>query len=179
MRGSFQGTAPTFAASLQSQPWLTLIALVAIYIVLGVLYDIPPDHHYLDAALRGRGSDPRPHDLSNGIQRRGVIGIFLLIGIVKKNAIMMMDFALDAKSMGKNREAMYEACLLRFRPIMMTTMTALLGAMPLVVGGGAGSELRRPLGIDDRRAYLSQMLTLCRADDLSLPRFFSGFGVCP
>ncbi len=142
-----------------------LAALVAVYVVLGVLYEsfIHPLTILSTLPSAGVGAllalDDRGHDLDI----IGIIGIILLIGIVKKNAIMMIDFALAAeREEGKPpREAIYQACLLRFRPILMTTMAALLGALPLMLGSGVGSELRRPLGIAIVGGLLvSQVLTL-------------------
>ena len=165
VRGSFQGTAQTFQASLQSQPWLILVALITIYIVLGVLYEsyVHPITILSTLPSAGVGAILALMLFRTEFSIMALIGVFLLIGIVKKNAIMMIDFALDAeRNRGKSsREAIFEACLIRFRPIMMTTMAALLGAIPLMVGGGAGSELRRPLGISIVGGLIvSQMLTL-------------------
>jgi multidrug efflux pump len=165
VRGSFQGTAQTFQTSLQSQPWLILIALITIYIVLGVLYEsyVHPITILSTLPSAGVGAILALMLFRTEFSIMALIGVFLLIGIVKKNAIMMIDFALDAeRNRGKtSREAIFEACLIRFRPIMMTTMAALLGAIPLMAGGGAGSELRRPLGISIVGGLIvSQMLTL-------------------
>jgi multidrug efflux pump len=165
VRGSFQGTAQTFQASLQSQPWLILVALITIYIVLGVLYEsyVHPITILSTLPSAGVGAILALMLFRTEFSIMALIGVFLLIGIVKKNAIMMIDFALDAeRTRGKSsKEAIFEACLIRFRPIMMTTMAALLGAIPLMVGGGAGSELRRPLGISIVGGLIvSQMLTL-------------------
>ena len=165
VHGSFQGTAQTFQASLQSQPWLILIALITIYIVLGVLYEsyVHPITILSTLPSAGVGAILALMLFRTEFSIMALIGVFLLIGIVKKNAIMMIDFALDAeRNRGKtSREAIFEACLIRFRPIMMTTMAALLGALPLMLGGGAGSELRRPLGISIVGGLIvSQMLTL-------------------
>jgi len=165
VHGSFQGTARAFQQSLESQPWLILAALLAVYIVLGVLYEsyvhpltilstLPSAGVGALVALRLSGSE---------FSIIALIGVFLLIGIVKKNAIMMIDFALDAerRTGASPREAIFEACSLRFRPIMMTTMAALLGAVPLALGFGDGAELRRPLGISIVGGLvLSQLLTL-------------------
>jgi len=165
IRGSFQGTARTFQASLQSQPWLILAALVTIYIVLGVLYEsyVHPITILSTLPSAGLGALLALLLCRTEFTIMSLIGVILLIGIVKKNAIMMIDFALDVeRKQGKSpREAIYEACLIRFRPIMMTTMAALLGAMPLMLSFGAGAELRRPLGISIVGGLIvSQMLTL-------------------
>jgi multidrug efflux pump len=165
IRGSFQGTAEAFQASLASQPLLILAALVTVYIVLGVLYEsyIHPLTILSTLPSAGVGALLALLLCRSELSVVALIGIILLIGIVKKNAIMMIDFALDAeRNEGKPPvEAIYEASLLRFRPIMMTTMAALLGALPLALGSGAGSELRRPLGIAIVGGLiLSQMLTL-------------------
>ena len=165
IRGSFQGTAKAFQASLETQPLLILAALVTVYIVLGILYESYIHPLTILSTLPSAGVGALLALLLFGTELSliAMIGIILLIGIVKKNAIMMIDFALEAeRKEGKGpAEAIYEACLLRFRPIMMTTMAALLGAMPLAVGMGVGSELRRPLGIAIVGGLLvSQMLTL-------------------
>jgi multidrug efflux pump len=162
---SFQGTAAAFQSSLASEPLLILAALATVYIVLGILYEsyIHPITILSTLPSAGVGAILAlllTHDELNVI---GLIGIILLIGIVKKNAIMMIDFALEAeRSEGKNsRDSIYEACILRFRPIMMTTMAALLGGLPLALGTGTGSELRRPLGITIVGGLIvSQALTL-------------------
>src|SRR5262249_47237945 len=146
-----QGTAEAFEASLASEPLLILAALVTVYIVLGVLYEsyIHPVTILSTLPSAGVGALMAMLWCRIDLTVIALIGIILLIGIVKKNAIMMIDFALDAeRKEGKSpREAIYEACLLRFRPIMMTTMAALLGAVPLAFSHGTGAELRRPLGI--------------------------------
>jgi multidrug efflux pump len=165
IRGSFQGTARTFQASLQSQPWLILAALITIYIVLGILYEsyVHPITIISTLPSAGVGAILALILSRTEFSIMALIGVILLIGIVKKNAIMMIDFALDAeRKQGKNsREAIYEACLIRFRPIMMTTMAALLGAIPLMLSAGDGAELRRPLGISIVGGLIvSQMLTL-------------------
>jgi len=165
IRGSFQGTAKAFQASLESQPLLILAALVTVYIVLGILYEsyIHPLTILSTIPSAGVGALLALLLFKTELSMIALIGIILLIGIVKKNAIMMIDFALDAeRKEGKPpEEAIYEACLMRFRPIMMTTMAALLGALPLAVGMGVGSELRRPLGIAIVGGLLvSQLLTL-------------------
>ena len=147
----FQGTAQAFQASLKNTPILILAALVTVYIVLGVLYEsyIHPITILSTLPSAGVGALVALLVCQTDLSVIALIGIILLIGIVKKNAIMMIDFALDAqRHHGKSpHDAIYEACLLRFRPIMMTTMAALLGAVPLAMGSGVGSELRRPLGI--------------------------------
>jgi len=161
----FQGTAAAFQASLSNTPLLILAALVTVYIVLGVLYEsyIHPITILSTLPSAGVGAILALLICKEDLSVIGIIGIILLIGIVKKNAIMMIDFALDAqRTEGKSPyEAIYEACLLRFRPIMMTTMAALLGGVPLAMGGGVGSELRRPLGITIIGGLIfSQLLTL-------------------
>ena len=152
MQISFQGArALRSAASLANELWLILAAIVTMYIVLGVLYESYIHPITILSTLPSAGVGALlalmlfAHTTSASSR---IIGIMLLIGIVKKNAIMMIDFALDAeRKEGKPpREAIYQACLLRFRPIMMTTMAALLGALPLMLGWGVGSELRHPLG---------------------------------
>ncbi len=165
VHASFQGTAQAFQESLKNEPYLILAALVAVYIVLGILYEslihpltilstLPPAGVGAILALLLTGTD---------LSIIALIGILLLIGIVKKNAIMMIDFALQAeRDEGlPPREAIYQACLLRFRPIMMTTMAAMFGGLPLAIGMGVGSELRKPLGITIVGGLLvSQALTL-------------------
>jgi len=162
---TFQGTTQAFQDSLRNEPWLILAALVAVYIVLGILYEslihpltilstLPPAGVGAILALLLTGTD---------LSIIALIGIILLIGIVKKNAIMMIDFALQAeRDQGLPPvDAIYQACLLRFRPIMMTTMAALFGGLPLAIGMGVGSELRKPLGITIVGGLIvSQMLTL-------------------
>jgi multidrug efflux pump len=165
IHGTFQGTARAFQDSLSNQPWLILAALVAIYIVLGVLYEsyIHPVTILSTLPSAGVGAVLALIICNTEFSIMGLIGVILLIGIVKKNAIMMIDFAIDAeRTKGLSPErAIYEACLLRFRPIMMTTSAALLGALPLAIGLGEGSELRRPLGIAIVGGLiLSQLLTL-------------------
>ncbi|HEY3327972.1 MAG TPA: multidrug efflux RND transporter permease subunit [Novimethylophilus sp.] len=165
VRGGFQGTAKVFQASLENQPWLILSALFAVYIVLGMLYESYIHPLTILSTLPSAGVGALLALLVTGgeLNIMAMIGIILLIGIVKKNAIMMIDFAVDAeRSRGISpKEAIYEACLLRFRPITMTTMAALLGALPLASGIGEGSELRQPLGISIIGGLLfSQMLTL-------------------
>ena len=165
IHGSFQGTAQAFQASLGNEPWLILAALVTVYIVLGILYEsyIHPLTILSTLPSAGVGALVALMLFDTEFSVIALIGIILLIGIVKKNAIMMIDFALDAeRKEGKPpAQAIYEACLLRFRPIMMTTMAALLGALPLAVGSGVGSELRHPLGIAIIGGLVvSQILTL-------------------
>jgi multidrug efflux pump len=165
VRGTFQGTAQAFQAALANQPWLILAALVTVYIVLGMLYEsyIHPITILSTLPSAGIGAILALMICQTELSVIAMIGIILLIGIVKKNAIMMIDFALEAeRTEGKSsREAIYEACLLRFRPILMTTMAALLGALPLALGTGMGSELRRPLGIAIVGGLcVSQLLTL-------------------
>jgi multidrug efflux pump subunit AcrB len=165
IRASFQGTAQAFQASLANQPLLILAALVTVYIVLGVLYEsyIHPITILSTLPSAGVGAIVALLLCRMDLNVIGLIGIILLIGIVKKNAIMMIDFAVDTQRQeGKSSdEAIYQACLLRFRPIMMTTMAALLGGLPLALGAGTGSELRRPLGITIVGGLLlSQILTL-------------------
>jgi multidrug efflux pump len=165
IHGSFQGTAQIFQASLANQPLLILAALVAVYIVLGILYEsyIHPLTILSTLPSAGVGAFIALLISRTELTIIALIGLILLIGIVKKNGIMMVDFALAAeRNEGKSpEEAIYQACLLRFRPIMMTTMAALLGALPLAIGFGVGSELRRPLGIAIVGGLIfSQMLTL-------------------
>ena len=151
IHATFQGTAQAFQDSLKNEPYLILAALVAVYIVLGILYEslihpltilstLPPAGVGAILALLITGTD---------LSIMALIGILLLIGIVKKNAIMMIDFALQAeREQGLPPvEAIYQACLMRFRPIMMTTLAAMFGGLPLAIGMGVGSELRQPLGI--------------------------------
>jgi multidrug efflux pump subunit AcrB len=165
VQGSFQGTAQAFQSSLANEPMLILAALITVYIVLGVLYEsyIHPITILSTLPSAGLGALLALLICRVELSVIALIGIILLIGIVKKNAIMMIDFALEAeRKEGKSsRDAIYEACLLRFRPIMMTTMAALLGGVPLAVGGGTGAELRRPLGIAIVGGLMvSQLLTL-------------------
>ena len=165
VRGSFQGTARAFQASLSSQPWLILAALLAVYIVLGMLYEsyVHPITILSTLPSAGVGALLALLLFKTEFSVIALIGVILLIGIVKKNAIMMIDFALDAERSRKMapRDAILEACGLRFRPIMMTTFAALLGAVPLAIGFGDGAELRRPLGISIVGGLLlSQLLTL-------------------
>jgi multidrug efflux pump len=165
IQAAFQGTAQSFQASLSNEPLLILAAVITVYIVLGVLYESYIHAITILSTLPSAGVGAILALLVCGSELSVValIGILLLIGIVKKNAIMMIDFALDAERREGKRpeEAIYQACLLRFRPIMMTTMAALLGALPLALGSGTGSELRRPLGIAIVGGLLiSQLLTL-------------------
>ena len=165
IRGSFQGTAQAFQASLASEPVLIAAALLAVYIVLGVLYEslIHPLTIISTLPSAGVGALLALLVFHTELSVIALIGIILLIGIVKKNAILMIDFAIEAeRKEGKTPEqAIFQACLLRFRPITMTTMAALLGGLPLAIGGGTGSELRRPLGIAIVGGLIfSQMLTL-------------------
>ncbi|MEN6320953.1 MAG: multidrug efflux RND transporter permease subunit [Syntrophaceae bacterium] len=165
IRGSFQGTARTFKESLESQPWLILAALIAIYIVLGILYESYVHPLTILSTLPSAGVGALLALLLFRVEFSimALIGVILLIGIVKKNAILMIDFALDReRKEGKSPdEAIFEACLIRFRPIMMTTMAALFGAIPLILLTGNGAELRRPLGISIVGGLIvSQILTL-------------------
>jgi multidrug efflux pump len=165
IEATFQGTAAAFENSLKSEPILILAAIVVVYIVLGVLYEsyIHPITILSTLPSAGVGAILALILFKEDLDVIALIGIILLIGIVKKNAIMMIDFALEAeRHEGKTpEEAIYQACLLRFRPIMMTTMAALLGAVPLAFGSGVGSELRKPLGITIIGGLLvSQVLTL-------------------
>jgi multidrug efflux pump len=163
--GSFFGDASEFASSLRSQPWLILAAIVTIYIVLGVLYEsfVHPFTILTTLPSAGIGALLALMYMDLDLSLVALIGIVLLMGIVKKNAIMMIDFALDAeRERGVNpRDSIVEAALLRFRPIMMTTLAALFGALPLAIESGVGSELRNPLGITIVGGLLlSQLLTL-------------------
>jgi multidrug efflux pump len=165
IHSSFQGTAAAFQNSLASEPWLIVAAIVTVYIVLGVLYEsyIHPITILSTLPSAGVGAILALLLTGNDLGVVGLIGIILLIGIVKKNAIMMIDFALEAERVEHKppEEAIFQACLLRFRPIMMTTMAALLGGLPLALGRGTGSELRHPLGITIVGGLLlSQLLTL-------------------
>jgi hydrophobe/amphiphile efflux-1 (HAE1) family protein len=165
LQGSFQGTAQAFQSSLSSTPLLVAAAIMVVYIVLGMLYESYIHPITILSALPSAGVGALIMLMLFGYDLSviALIGIILLIGIVKKNAIMMIDFAIEAeRNEGKSSlEAIHQACLLRFRPIMMTTMAALFGGLPLAVGTGAGSELRRPLGIAIVGGLLvSQILTL-------------------
>jgi multidrug efflux pump len=165
IHGGFQGTAQAFQQSLATEPILILTALAAVYIVLGMLYESFVHPITILSTLPSAGVGALIFLLVTNTEFTviAMIGIILLIGIVKKNAIMMIDFALQSEREGNKRpeDAVREACLLRFRPIMMTTMAAMFGALPLALGSGTGSELRRPLGIAILGGLLvSQMLTL-------------------
>jgi len=165
VRGSFTGTAQAFQESVANEPLLIAAALLAVYIVLGILYEslIHPITILSTLPSAGVGALLALLIFRIDLSIMGLIGIILLIGIVKKNAILMIDFALDAeRNEGKRPvDAIFQACLLRFRPILMTTMAALLGALPLALGKGSGSELRRPLGIAIIGGLiLSQLITL-------------------
>jgi multidrug efflux pump len=165
IHGQYSGTLQAFNQSLTTEPYLVMTAIFAVYIVLGILYEslvhpitilstLPPASLGAILALMLTKTE---------LNVMSIIGIILLIGIVKKNAIMMIDFALNAERIeGKNtHDSIFEASMLRFRPIMMTTMSALFGAVPLAVGMGMGSELRRPLGISIIGGLIvSQVLTL-------------------
>ncbi|UOP09686.1 efflux RND transporter permease subunit [Pseudomonas palleroniana] len=162
--GSFQGTAQAFQDSLKSQPWLILAAILTVYIVLGVLYENAVHPLTIISTLPSAGFGALLALMLCGqdLSVLGMIGIILLIGIVKKNAIMIVDFTLQAQQQGMSpREAVREGCLLRLRPILMTSLAALLGAVPLAFGHGAGAELRQPLGIAIVGGLaVSQILTL-------------------
>ena len=165
VHGTFQGTARVFQASLASQPWLILAALVTVYIVLGVLYEsyVHPLTILSTLPSAGIGAILALMLFRTEFSIIALIGVILLIGIVKKNAILMIDFALETeRKEGKGpEEAIFRACLMRFRPIMMTTLAAMLGALPLAIGFGDGAELRRPLGISIVGGLaMSQLLTL-------------------
>lgn len=163
--GTFQGTAQAFQASLATEPYLILVALVAVYVVLGILYESLIHPLTILSTLPSAGTGALLALLLSHTELTviALIGIILLIGIVKKNAIMMIDFALHIERTEKlsSRDSIYQAALLRFRPILMTTMAALLGAMPLAFGWGVGAEIRRPLGIAIVGGLIvSQLLTL-------------------
>ncbi len=165
IHGSFQGTAKVFGDSLHNQPLLILAAVVAMYIVLGVLYESYIHPLTILSTIPSAGVGALLALLAFGMEFTviALIGVLLLIGIVKKNAIMMIDFAIEAQRRDglEPKEAIFRACQLRFRPIMMTTMAALLGAVPLAIGGGEGAELRQPLGVAIVGGLaLSQLLTL-------------------
>jgi multidrug efflux pump subunit AcrB len=165
VQANFQGTAQAFQSSLNNQPILILAAIAAVYIVLGMLYEsyIHPITILSTLPSAGVGALLALLICHTELSVIALVGIILLIGIVKKNAIMMVDFAIQTERTKKQspEESIYEACLLRFRPIMMTTMAALLGGLPLALGTGMGSELRRPLGISIVGGLLvSQVLTL-------------------
>jgi multidrug efflux pump len=162
--GSFQGTARGFQTTLARQPWLILAAILTMYLVLGILYEstVHPLTILSTLPSAGLGALLALIAFKAEFTVIALIAVFLLIGLVKKNAILMVDFALEAERGGKApAQAIYDACLLRFRPIMMTTMAALLGALPLVIRTGDGAELRQPLGIAIVGGLmLSQLLTL-------------------
>jgi multidrug efflux pump len=163
--GNFAGTAQVAQASWVTMPWLFLTALLAVYIILGMLYEslIHPITILSTIPSAGLGALLAMLVTGNELDLVSVIGIILLIGIVKKNAIMMVDFALDAERHEglSPEESIYQACLVRFRPIMMTTMAAMFGALPLAIGMGIGSELRKPLGVAIVGGLtVSQILTL-------------------
>jgi multidrug efflux pump len=165
LQGGFQGTAAAFKDTAKSQPLLILAALVTVYIVLGMLYEsmIHPITILSTLPSAGVGALFALMLTHTDLTVIGIIGIILLIGLVKKNAILMIDFAIAAERNGNKspEEAIYQACVLRFRPIMMTTMAALLGGLPLALGNGVGAELRRPLGISIVGGLIvSQALTL-------------------
>src|SRR5208282_4037576 len=165
VRGFFSGTAEAYQQSLSSEPILVLTALFSVFIVLGILYEslIHPLTIISTVFSASAGAMLALMLFHIDLNMISIIGIILLIGIVKKNAILMIDFALQAERLeGKNtREAIFSACMLRFRPIMMTTMCAICGALPLAFGTGTGSELRKPLGITIVGGLiLSQALTL-------------------
>lgn len=164
VRSTFQGTAQAFQTSLASQPYLILAALMAVYIVLGMLYEsyIHPVTILSTLPSAGVGALLALMLFHTELSVIALIGIILLIGIVIKNAIMMIDFAVEAERSGKTSEdSIYQACVLRFRPIMMTSMAALFGGLPLALASGTGAELRRPLGISIVGGLMvSQALTL-------------------
>ncbi len=163
--GSYSGDTARFSKSLAGEPWLILAAILTIYIVLGVLYEsfIHPLTILSTLPSAGVGALLALLLVGQDLSVIALIGIVLLMGIVKKNAIMMIDFALEAERGGgmRPRDAIVQACLLRFRPIMMTTLAALFGALPLALESGTGSELRFPLGVSIIGGLLlSQLLTL-------------------
>ena len=165
IQGSFSGTAQAFQSSLQNEPYLIAAAIGAVYIVLGILYEsfVHPITILSSLPSAGVGAVLALDLFHFDLSVIAVIGVILLIGIVKKNAIMMIDFALEVERRDhkSSKDAAYEACLLRFRPILMTTMAAMLGGLPLALGTGTGSELRRPLGITIVGGLIvSQLLTL-------------------
>jgi multidrug efflux pump subunit AcrB len=165
LSGTFQGAAQVFQSSLATQPYLIAAAIVVVYLILGMLYEsyLHPITILSTLPSAGVGALLMLTMFHYDLSVIAIVGIILLIGIVKKNAIMMIDFALEAerKEALSPEDAIYQACLLRFRPIMMTTMAALLGAVPLMLSAGAGSELRRPLGFAVVGGLLlSQLLTL-------------------
>jgi multidrug efflux pump len=165
LQGFFAGTLLAYQQSLSTEPWLIGTALIAVYIILGILYEslVHPLTIISSLFSASAGAMLALMLFKEDLNIISIIGIVLLIGIVKKNAIMMIDFALQVERQEGKRpvDSIFEACLLRFRPILMTTMAALLGALPLAMGTGTGSELRRPLGITIVGGLiLSQMLTL-------------------
>jgi multidrug efflux pump len=165
VRGFFAGTAQAYQSSLASEKYLVITAVLAVYIVLGILYEslVHPFTILSTLPSASIGAMLALMIFNIDLNVISIIGIILLIGIVKKNAIMMIDFALMAEreEQKSTREAIFEACMLRFRPIMMTTMAAICGALPLAFGSGTGSELRRPLGITIVGGLLlSQLVTL-------------------
>ena len=164
VRGFFAGTLQAYQQSLSTEPILVLTALLAVYIVLGILYEslVHPLTIISTLPSASVGAMLALMLFKQDLNVISIIGIVLLIGIVKKNAIMMIDFALQVEREGKSTEdSIFEACMLRFRPILMTTMAALFGALPLAFGTGTGSELRRPLGITIVGGLImSQLLTL-------------------
>jgi HAE1 family hydrophobic/amphiphilic exporter-1/multidrug efflux pump len=165
LQASFRGVAQAFQASLSSQPYLILAAIIAVYLVLGILYESMIHPLTILSTLPSAGVGALAALMLTGHQLDviSLVGVILLIGIVKKNAIMMVDFAVAAQRRGEtdNVEIIYQAAVTRFRPIMMTTMTALLGSLPLAIGAGVGAELRRPLGIAVVGGLIvSQALTL-------------------
>ena len=165
IQGSFTGTAQAYQESVANEPFLIAAALLAVYIVLGILYEslIHPITILSTLPSAGVGALLALLIFRIDLSIMGLIGIILLIGIVKKNAILMIDFAIAAERNERKTpvEAIFQACLLRFRPILMTTMAALLGALPLALGMGTGAELRRPLGVAVIGGLIfSQMLTL-------------------
>src|SRR5262249_83522 len=173
VRADFQGAARAFRESLASEPLLLLAALLTVYIVLGILYEsyIHPVTILSTLPSAGVGAVLALLLCRMDFDIIALIGIILLVGIVKKNAIMMIDFALEAERQERlsPEESIYKACLLRFRPIMMTTVAALLGALPLALGTGTGSELRRPLGVTIVGGLLlSRVLTLYTPPVISL-----------
>jgi multidrug efflux pump len=165
VHGTFTGTAQMFQETLKSQLWLIMAAIATVYIVLGILYEsyVHPLTILSTLPSAGIGALLALELFDAPFSLIALIGIILLIGIVKKNAIMMVDFALSAQRNGNlnARDAIFQASLLRFRPIMMTTLAALFGALPLVLGSGDGAELRQPLGITIVGGLvMSQLLTL-------------------
>jgi len=164
LSATFQGTAQAFQSSLQGQGMLLLITILVIYLVLGILYEsfIHPLTILSGLPSAGVGALLTLILFRSELNVYGFVGMIMLVGIVKKNAIMMIDFAIDAERSGLTpAEAIYQGCLLRFRPIMMTTMAALLGTLPIALGIGAGADARRPLGLSVVGGLLvSQLLTL-------------------